>query len=287
MALYALNRPGTVTYTVTNEDGIPTAPTAAPSVVVTDADGVTVATGTMTAGTGTGVYTYSLPSAVRGALGTYSVLLSYTVSGIASSTTVDVEVVGSLLFDVAELRDRYPDIANASSYPSADIRSARDEATARLEQAAGVAFASRRRLVTVSGDDTSRLMLPDVEVTAVHYVEVDDDAYSGSELAALTLDPSGMLVKTDGSVWPHGVRNVVVEYDHGYATTPEPVRRAAMRLAVEALIPSAMPTRAVAQTTDLGEIRYSLANPEAGRPTGDPEVDAVIAMFGRRRPNLG
>jgi hypothetical protein len=56
---------------------------------------------------------------------------------------------------------------------------------------------------------------------------------------------------------------------------------------VEALVPSALPSRALSQTTDLGEIRISVANPEAGRPTGDPEIDAVILQFGRRRPTIG
>lgn len=287
MALFALNRPGTLTYVVRDENGTGVAPTAAPTVVVVDADGTTVATATTTAGTGTGVYTYALPSAVRTNLGRYTATFTYTISATSYTDEVALELVGQLLFDVQELRDTYPDLADTSRYTNAEVRAARDEATERLEAAAGVAFATRRTTATLSGDDTTRLVLPHVEVQQVTYVEVDGDALTGPELAYVELDPSGILVRTDGKLWPEGVRNVLVEYDHGYEATPGPVRRAAMRLAVEALVPSAAPTRALAQSTDLGEVRWSVANPEAGRPTGDPEVDAVIATFGRWRPRLG
>lgn len=296
MALYALNRPGTVTFTVVNEDGTPTAPASAPTVTVVDASGTTVATGTATAGTGTGVYTYALPNAVRQALGVYQVTFGYTVSGQASTSVEVAEVVGDLLFDVAELRATYPDLENANRYTAAAIRAARDEATERLETAAQVAFAQRRTLQVLNGDDTYRLVLPHVMVTEVHAcsiygedtgTDLVDDTFDGTELADVEIDAdAGVLVRQDDR-WPVGFRNVVVVYDHGYEHPPAAVKRAAMRLAVEALIPSGMPSRALSQSTDLGEIRFSTANPEAGRPTGDPEVDAVIALYGRRRPGVG
>jgi hypothetical protein len=298
VSLFARNRAGTLTFTVRNEDGTPTAPTGSVAVTVRDVAGTSIATGTATAGAGTGVFTYALPSDVRSNLGRYEVTFTYTLSGVEETVVVPVEVVAALLFDVAEIREVYPELADTQRYTSAEIRRARDEATARLEEASNVAFATRRTVETISGDDTTRLLLPDVEVTGVASVTIYEetipgpdaveDAFDATELADVEIDgPAGVLKRTDGDVWPRGHRNVVVEYEHGFEFPPEPVRRAAMKLAVEALVPSALPSRALSQTTDLGEIRMSVANPEAGRPTGDPEIDAVILQFGRRRPTIG
>lgn len=298
MSLFARNRAGTLTFTVRNEDGTPTAPTGSVSVTVRDSAGTSVATGTASAGTGTGVFTYALPSGVRSTLGRYEVTFGYTVSGVAETVVVPVEMVSALLFEVAEIREVYPELADTNRYTSAEIRRARDEATARLEEAAQVSFATRRTVETLSGDDTTRLLLPHVEVSGLYSVTIYDetipgadaveDAFDATELLDVEIDgAAGVLKRTDGDVWPRGHRNVVVDYEHGYEFAPEPVRRAAMKLAVEALVPSALPSRALSQTTDLGEIRISVANPEAGRPTGDPEIDAVILQFGRRRPTIG
>lgn len=299
MSRYARNRAGTVAFTVRNEDGTATNPTGSVSVSVLDSSGTQIATGTATQAQGQPHdCTYALPSAVRGTLGIYTVRFTYTLSGVSETVDVPVEVVGALLFDVAELRDRYPDVSNTNRYTSADIRAARDEATERLEEAAQVAFATRRTVQTLSGDNTTRLLLPHVEVTTINSVsiytdttvgaDVVDDAFDATELADVEIDAAaGVLKRVDGDVWPAGHQNIVVDYEHGYESPPEPVRRAAMKLSLEALVPSALPSRAMSQTTDLGEVRYMMANPEAGRPTGDPEVDAAIYQFGRRRPSVG
>lgn len=299
MSRYARNRAGTVAFTVRNEDGTATNPTGSVSVSVLDSCGTQIATGTATQAQGHAHdCTYALPSAVRGTLGLYTVRFTYTLSGVSETVDVPVEVVGALLFDVAELRDRYPDVSNTNRYTSADIRAARDEATERLEEAAQVAFATRRTVQTLSGDNTTRLLLPHVEVTTINSVsiytdttvgaDVVDDAFDATELADVEIDAAaGVLKRVDGDVWPAGHQNIVVDYEHGYESPPEPVRRAAMKLSLEALVPSALPSRAMSQTTDLGEVRYMMANPEAGRPTGDPEVDAAIYQFGRRRPSVG
>lgn len=299
MSLFARNRAGTLTFVVRNEDGTPTNPTGSVTVTVRDVAGTTVATGTATQEQGhPHNCTYALPSGVRSTLGRYEVTFAYTLSGVSETVVIPVEIVSALLFDVAEIREVYPELADTGRYTSAEIRRARDEATARLEEAAQVSFSTRRTVETISGDNTTRLLLPHVEVSGIYSVTIYDetipgadavdDAFDATELADVEIDgPAGVLKRTDGDVWPRGHRNVVVDYEHGYEFPPEPVRRAAMKLAVEALVPSALPSRALSQTTDLGEIRISVANPEAGRPTGDPEIDAVILQFGRRRPTIG
>ena len=90
MSLFARNRAGTLTFTVRNEDGTPTAPTGSVAVTVRDVAGTSIATGTATAGSGTGVFTYALPSDVRSNLGRYEVTLAYTLSGVSESVVVPV-----------------------------------------------------------------------------------------------------------------------------------------------------------------------------------------------------
>ena len=64
-----------------------------------------------------------------------------------------------------------------------------------------------------------------------------------------------------------------------------PVAQAAMLLAREYLVRSVLSSRATVESTDVGFFRVSVAGRD--RPTGIPEVDAVIERFGRSRPLVG
>jgi hypothetical protein len=291
--LVALNRPSQLRIETRNYDGDLTAASGSVTVTVIDYDGDNVGSGSASS-TATGIYAWQLPSTVTGTLGTYEATAVYTVAGETSSVTYAIETVGNYLFEINELRDF--DVAlTAADYPAYKIREARDRATEVLERSAQVAFAPRRKVETLSGDNTTRLLMPDVLVSDVHSVtlygedngvDLADEVLDAVELADVEIDgDAGVLVRTDG-LWPRGHRNVVVDYTYGYSSTPMPVKRAAMLLAVEHLVPSALPLRATAQATDLGDFRISLANPDAGRDTGIPEVDAVIATWGFRRPRI-
>lgn len=296
--LVALNRPAHLHIAVRDYDGNLVTASTTVSVSVRDVDGDVVATGTAVPSIHghhvTGWYDYNLPVAVTGTLGVYETTATWTISGVTSSVTYELETVGDYLFDIADLRAFEPTIT-ANDYDADKIREARDYATDRLENAAQVAFATRRRVLTLSGDDTTRLMLPDTRITAVNAVSIYgedigtdllDDALDGDAFADVEIDENaGVLVRTN-EVWPRGHDNIVVDYEHGYTSVPGPVRRAAMMLAIEYLVPSALPARATAQATDLGDFRISLANPSQGRDTGIPEVDAVIATYGARRPRV-
>lgn len=280
----AQHRPLAVTIICRDEDGVAAAPTGSVAVTVLNADGSTAATGTATAGAATGEYTYTrsalVAAGVTASLGTYTVRFTYTLAGVQYRTEVPYIVTGGHLFEIADLRAVDAAIGDANVYTPAEIRDARDKATERLEQAADVAFSTRSRTVTLTGDNTPRLILPDIRVQSVIAVEMDGEAIvDGFEVLE-----HGVLVLTDGGVWDGTPNNIVVEYEYGYAVTPEPVKRAAMTLAIEYLVPSALPARAMSQSTDLGEFRVSIANVDAGRYTGIPEVDAVIKTFGRQRP---
>lgn len=283
---------------VRDEDGVLAAATGNVAVVVKDVDGATVASGNATAGQhghDVGEYSFTLPTAVTGELGEYTATATYTLSGVVHTRTFPIEVIGSFLFEIHELRDFDRAIQSTNDYPAESIREAREIVTRRLERAAQVAFSPRVKRVTLDGDGTRRLLLPDVMVTDVLSVTVygEDigadvaDEVTGNELLDIEWDgDAGVLVRTDGSVFPEGSRNIVVDYQHGYEQVPATVRRAAMMVAVEVLVPSGLPQRATAQSTDLGDFRISVANLELGRPTGIPDVDVTIAEFGRRRPRF-
>lgn len=294
--LVAKGRPATLRIEVRNYDGVLSAPTGSVAVVVKDIDDTTIGSGNASSTATTGVYEYALPAGVTNNLGVYEATVTYTLSGSSTTRVYQVETVGDVLFEVHELRDKERALESTTNYPAEKIRQARDEATADLERSAEVAFSTRSTRQILSGDGTARLLLPHLEVTQIIGVTIYDedtgvdtaDELTGTELADVEVDrESGLLTRTDGSVFPLGSNNVIVDYEHGYERPPAPVRQAAMTLALEYLVPSGLPARATAQATDLGDFRISVANEDLNRPTGIPSVDAVIAKFGRRRPRVG
>lgn len=294
--LVAKGRPASLTIEVRNYDGVLAAATGNVVVTVKDIDNTTVGTGNASASPTAGVYTYAIPSAVTDSLGVYEATATYTLSGAPVTRVYSVETVNDYLFEIHELRDRDRALENSTNYPAERIRQARDEATADLERSAEVAFATRSTRQILSGNGTSRLLLPHLEVSAIIGVTLYDedtgvdssDDLTGTDLQDVEVDrEAGVLIRTDGQVFPLGSNNVIVDYEHGYELPPAPVRQAAMTLAEEYLVPSGLPARATSQSTDLGNFRISVANEDLNRPTGIPSVDAVIAKFGRRRPRIG
>lgn len=293
--LVAKGRPAQIKIEVRNFDDVLAAPTGSVAVVITDVDDLTVSSGNATSSTPTGTYLYTLPTAVTGTLGVYTATATYTLSGSTVTRSYPIEVVSDYLFDIHELRDMRSTISE-TNYPAALVRSAREAATVEIEQSAQVAFVKHVKRVTMSGDGSSTLLLPDVEVTeilsCVLYSEDtgvdDDDEILGTELIDIEVNrETGLVTRTDGQAFPLGSNNVVIDYEHGFDAIPEPIRQAAMTLAIEYLVPSGLPVRATAQSTDLGDFRISVANPDLGRDTGIPSVDAAIQKYGRRRPRLG
>lgn len=281
MRLYAAGRPGTLRHVARDEDGVAADVTGSVAVSITDDAGEIVQSGNAV-DSGVGVYTLALNSAIRGAVGRYEATWTYTQNGAAITVGQEFEVVSDWLFDIAELRDHDISFEDDERYTADMVRAARDAATERLENAAQVAFVQRARRVVMSGNGMSKLVLPDTEVISLEEVWVDGEQLDET---AIDLLPEGVIIHPNA--WTTGTNNIELRYVHGYTTPPEPVRRAALTLASEYLVVSALPARATAQSTDLGEFRITIANVDAGRDTGIPEVDAVIARFGRRRPVIG
>jgi len=299
VAVYSVpaGRPAAVRLEVTDPvTGSPVNLQAAPTVTVRNGAGTQVHTGTASQpGQSTGVYTFTIPGSVlpADALDVFDVEWSGTLPS-DGGTHVEHDVLTTAggpgrYFTVAELRAYDRAFADEVDYPAARIEAARVFAEQRIESVAEVAFVPRPARHRVDLRDgvrrrppTPRMMLPDEEVREVYSVLVDGVALNADDW---TLDVArGTLVYLLGGAWP---ASTVVDawYTHGLDYPPEPVRRAAMMLAVDALVPTYSP-RATLQSTDVGHFRISVADRVTGS-TGIPEVDAVCAKFGRQRPHAG
>lgn len=83
------------------------------------------------------------------------------------------------------------------------------------------------------GTGTDCLVLPEVPVTEVSTVSIDD----GTDLTEVTdwvLGRQGRLLRTSANgaaFWPLGRQNVIVTYSHGWSEVPESVRMVALAVA--------------------------------------------------------
>jgi hypothetical protein len=265
-----------------NEAGSPVTPTAPLTVAINDGAGVAVLTPT-TAATMTNGISYDADQAVLSVMDTYACIWTGKVGAAAKEWGSIVEVCGGYLFEIAEMRDFDPAFADPANYSDAKIRAARTGAEQRLERACRVSFVPRARRLVLTGSGRTSVHLPDNAVRAVVSLAVDGEVFTADQLAELDVREWGRVIRGDGLVFDDGAR-VEILYQHGYDYPDFPVVQAAMLLAREYLVHSGLSSRATVEATEVGFFRLSVAGPD--RPTGLPEVDAVIADFGRRRPRI-
>lgn len=82
--------------------------------------------------------------------------------------------------------------------------------------------------ITLDGSGTRVLLLPEIPVSAVAAVSIDGEALTGDDYQ---WSANGYLRRTGNMIWPADLRNVEVEYTHGYATIPGPIAVVTARLA--------------------------------------------------------
>lgn len=267
------NLAGTITLYLRDDDGDLVDATGNVTVTVRDAVGSTVASGTATRAS-LGTYFFVLTGANNAVLDTYEVTWAATVAGQAGSYITRHEVVGAHLFGVADLRT-YDTSMTAATYPGAEVRKARDEATDQLERP-GSTFGSLRGVrVALDGTGTDTLCIPHTLVGTVLSCTVDGAMVSPSIIAT---SGDGRLVLTSGT-WTVGTRNVVLHYEAGWANVPPPLATAAMILARERLVQNtaAGSMRATAQIT--GDFAFRLTIPGRDGWTGIPQVDEYIREY--------
>jgi hypothetical protein len=273
----------TVTH-VFKADEVPTDAAGSVTATVQRLDGTSVATGTATHGAaGSGAYSWDVTRAVLDSL-----TLDFTGSVGGSTVTARdyVEVVGGFLFDLGDARS---DLGIPASVTSAKLAQKRIEVEQECERICRRAFVPRFARAVVSGNGTERLALTNSvgvaisEIRTIRSVTVNGTAVTGADLAAINYSDSGVLTRPDGVLWPAGVKNVVVEVEHGWDYPPEDLRDAGM-LRLRSLLPrarSGIPDRATSFVNDSGAT-YRLSLPTKDT-TGIPDVDGTYLKYARAR----
>lgn len=249
------------------------------SVSVASDDGTVLQTGAATNTSGT--YTFALSLAATAAID----LLTVTWTSGTETLTTYVEVVGGFYFELAELR-AMNDLGSDTAYPTARLRAARDWIEGRIDQACNASFVrryARDRWASWAGD--TRLVLRDsawprrlLSVTV---------AGTAQDVSTLAVTPYGEVTYSTGLPWlVYGWQAVDVRYEAAYVDVcPPDLHDAALQAARWRLIStdgqSGIPSRATSLTNEFGNVQLATAR-TGDRPTGIPDVDAVIVDWARR-----
>lgn len=215
-------------------------------------------------------------------------------SATIGTLTARVEIVGAVLFTVAEARafDKLQ-LASAGEYGDEAIEEARERITDQFQRICGIAFVPRYRYSTIAGEDWYTWSLPDQPIIAIRAVGTRAPgastyvAYTPDQLAALESDLATGIV-TRGSMY-YGTSlyselrlpslTLRVGYEYGYAEPPPAIKRAALIVAANQLVTSNISERTMSFSDQNGQT-FRYATPGIGRSYfGLPQVDAVLAQY--------
>lgn len=268
-----------------DQDGEPADPGTV-TIGVTRADGtVVVAPGTATTAVGT-KRTFTLPVSATANLDRLTA--TWTVSGVVVGTT-SVEIVGGVYASVAQIRTADPVVSNLVTDSTDVLKHARTAAESLFETVTGVAWVPKFDVVRLDGTGRYEMALPWPQLRRVRWCRIYStetvyDTLTADQLAAIPADDSGIAVRTDGYVWPAGVRNVEIAYEHGYDVPPADLR--------DALIQT---VRANARQFDNGidprttQVVMEGMTATIGASddlTGNPAVDATLRRHSHKIPGI-
>lgn len=196
-------------------------------------------------------------------------------------------------FTLASFRDEMPDMDNATTYPDARVLRAAKHITAIIEREVGTSFIARTATAEKHNGGTAAIIL-----RKAFPIEVDSATENGVTVTDSLAIVNGILRRySTGSfvpvTWTWGVGNVAVTYTHGYTSTladvPGDIAEAAMQGTRSYLLEhssnSSVLDRRSSMTNEVGTTSFVLAGEE--RPTGYPEVDAVIVGWRKRLNPMG
>lgn len=244
---------GTVSLTILGEDG---------STVVS-------ATNATPAGTASpGVYTYTL--APRSELDVLTAHWTGEFGGTEESLETQVEIVGSHIASLSQIRAQ-DSLNNETKFPTAVLEMARNEATSLFESYCGRSFILRYGRYVCDGNGTTQLILPHGDVQRLIGVTQDATTVTPS---TLKLARFGRITKA--TAFAVGTDNVVVRYVYGTSVVPADIRRAFLTYVRYLLLDAynRLPDRTLSYNAD--GMLVQLAQAGTHRPTGLPEVDAVL-----------
>lgn len=200
-------------------------------------------------------------------------------------------------FTLAEIR-ALPQMSDASKYTDARIEAASAYVVAIFERFTKTSFIYRSHTETHDGIRANEtglgLVLRQRFPRAITAVTQDGAAFSVDDLAELTIDRGVLWRASVGTyspmAWNVGRRNISVTYTAGYSTTPPAdIVEAALQATRWRLIATNSNSDLTARQTSVsneigGTTVYAVAGEE--RPTGYPEVDAVLQGYRKQRGPL-
>jgi hypothetical protein len=254
---------------------------AAVTTLITNASGATVSTGTATHGAG-GVYTYVLPP--QADVAALTVKWTGTFGGVVQSLQFAVDIVGALLFTIADARafGKSTDLANETTYPDQMIADARARVTDLFRRYCQVSFIPRYDHWEFDAMMQTTLYLPAKRVTKLLNVSLNGTPVDAPTLAAMVVQPNGQLYHSNTffGFWSGLQRNqILVEYEHGWQQPPPQISRAALVTVWAELTTSQLADRFMSMQNELGITRQSTPDWGAGRPTGILSVDSVLNAY--------
>lgn len=177
-----------------------------------------------------------------------------------------------------------------STFTDDQINAAAAYFAAIVEREAGGSLIPRTRTDTLRGDGSCALAL-----STVHVVSLTTVTVAGTSVSVAGLDASTGLLQyattstLGGTVWPLGAE-VVVTYTAGlFASCPADVKDAVMWATRDWLLSQSdqngVDIRRTSISTEYGVTSYVL--PGEKRPTGYPDLDAVIASYARKTVDVG
>jgi hypothetical protein len=249
------------------------------TVAVKRLDGTAVTSGAAT-DVGVGQYTFVVPPSAL--LDTYTVDWTGSYGGVPVTVRDYLEVVGGFLFTLTRAYGQKP-VMDPAKYPLADVVEKRIEVEGDFEGICRQAFVPRFARERLSGNSTPRLGTTFMMLRTVRAVTVNGVAWSAPDVAAVGVSDHGILTRPGGAVWPSGVGNIVVEYEHGWDYPPPGVDSAGVLWLRNRLgmFDTGVPYRATSFQAGDGGV-YRLSTPSRQR-TGIPDVDAVLERYTRQR----
>lgn len=183
-------------------------------------------------------------------------------------------------FTLDELR-ALPHVGDETQFPNERCEAAAAYIVGIIEREVGTSFVAREWTQTFDGGVRSLALTQSggyvlsIEQVLAAGVDVTDQAVLRGSYAA----------RRDASPWAPGVQTLTVKYKGGYSATPPPdVKEQALNGTRSHLLAtadgSALNQRRTSLTTDQGVVAFVVAG--ENRPTGYPEVDAMILGWKRR-----
>lgn len=199
-------------------------------------------------------------------------------------------------FTEAELR-ALPQMSDEVTYTDARIDVAAAYVVTRFEEFCRISFIPRSHTELKDGSrcnaENRSIILTQRKAIAVSALTQDGVAFTVGELAELKVRGGTVRRYLSGSVtpelWNPGLDNISITYTAGYAAVPGDIKEVALQCTRARLLTTnsdaTIDDRRTALNTSEGTFQIVIADGN-DRPTGYPEIDAVLVSYRKRQSPL-